>query len=194
MMKHNKSESDVSPQPPRLVSRPQQYVEVNDLRTLLKLGLGLHTRGEPLKRMDVAINGLARLASADAWLASAISIKRSQRELVLLLNGGRNAQTARAAAARLESDCSRMNTPIGKAIAHRRATPGRVMAFIEKKNLSTGESAIHSVLRPEHAGETRITWISIHRSAKAPPFEERERRIVELFHSQSAWLLLQMAK
>ena len=194
MTKHDKSDSDITPRTPQLASSPRKYVDVNDLRTLLKLGLGLHGTGDPRKRMDVAGQGLARLASADAWVAAVLTMKRSEREVTLLVSGGKNSQTARGAVVRLESDCFRPGTPIGKAITHRRATPGRVLAFIEKENPDSGESAIHSILRSDQTAETRATWIGVHRSAKSPPFEERERRIVELFHSQSAWLLLRMTE
>jgi hypothetical protein len=79
-------------------------------------------------------------------------------------------------------------TSIGKLIAARH-TRGRVLAVIDSK-----ASAIYSAMREEKQGRgrPRMTWISIHRNPTSPPFAERERRMVELFHSQSAWIILRM--
>jgi len=173
---------------PKLISRPRQYVDVNDLRSLLKLGLGLHTIGDPVRRLTRAMDGLARLANADAWVMQAFNGSVLPDPKAQLF-GGKDLLAAQAAAMRIDSECSDLKTSIGRLIAAKH-TPGRVLAVIDGRN-----SAIQSVLREERSGrgKPRLTWISIHRNVTTPPLIERERRMVELFHSQSAWLLLQIA-
>ena len=182
-------------QPTKLSSVPRQYVDVNDLRRMLKLALGLHSLGDPLKRLNKAMDGLARLAGADAWVAMVLNTKaKGASPVSKVFTGGKDAPAAQALATRIESDHRQAGTSVGKLFATPRQTPGRVLAGIERGKTGDGPSAIHSLLRPETAGsaQRRLTWISIHRNAGAAPFRERERRLVELFHSQSAWLLLQV--
>ena len=159
---------------------------------MLKLALVLHSIGDPLARLNKALNGVARLAGADAWVAATFDFKHTgSPRMSQFLTGGKDPQAAERAARRIESDCRRPDTSIRKLFTHPGQTPGRVMAMIEPD-----DRAIYSILRSETSDSDlrQLTWISIHRNASAPPFLERERRMVELFHSQSAWLLLPIAK
>jgi hypothetical protein len=180
---------------PKLSSRPRKYVDVNDLRSMLRLGLGLHTVGDPILRLNAATDGLTRLAGADAWMAMVVAMERGRAARVLrTLSGGKDFAPAKAAAERIGDEAGRTDTRVSKFLNSPGQTPGRVLAVIGEQ-ASDGLGAILSVLRPEETGprHVRLTWISIHR-VMGGPFEERERRMVELFHSQSAWLLLQTAE
>jgi hypothetical protein len=95
--------------------------------------------------------------------------------------GGEAPELARAAAEWIKSGVRQSGGRISK---RHKPVPGRVMAVIES------DRAINTFLVPEMTGPA--TWISVHRRAGAARFEERERRMVELFHSQSAWLLVQL--
>jgi hypothetical protein len=189
MKNPQKPQGTSEPRPAKLSARPRQYVDVNDLRQMLKLALGLHTVGEPLKKMNRALDGLARLAAADAWVAAVVAMKpRNHVAIVSLFQGGTDPVLAEASARRLESEMPSRETSIGQLLFTRSSTPGRVLAAIERQR------AICSILPPESSerGRSLLTWVSIHRAVGKSPFEERERRMVELFHSQSAWLVLQM--
>ena len=98
-----------------------------------------------------------------------------------VIAGGRVPDVARAAAERLKSEFGKAGGPIFKGA---KPVPGRVMAVI------ASELDIQTFSAPEES--KRATWISLHRRPGAATFEERERRMVELFHSQSAWLLVQL--
>jgi hypothetical protein len=176
---------------PALSSRPRKYVEVHDLRSMLKLGLGLHLPGDPAKRLTRALNGLGRLAGADSWVAASIAARPRQRTKVsAILAGGEDALAART---RLEADCLRPESPIRKLLESPEQIPGRVLAMTSTDDRGNNNAiAICSILCPDTSGAGRVTWVSIHRRAGQPPLGERERRLVELFHSQSAWLLLKM--
>jgi hypothetical protein len=182
MRNPKKSESASETRRPKLSSGPRQYVDVNDLRSMLKLGLGLHTLGDPLKRWNKAAGGMARLCDADAWVAMVVTPReRGITEVSGVTAGGKAADLARAAAERIELEIRKPGEQVFK---KQKLVPGRVGAAIEN------ERDIHTFLMPEESGPA--TWISVHRRTGAAPFEERERRIVELFHSQSAWVLLQL--
>jgi len=187
MRNSNLSESASEAGRPKLSSRPRQYVDVNDLRSLLKLGLGLHTLGDRRRRLKRAIDGLARLAGADAWVAMVVDLPSGRQSAGwILMSGGGDPDTARLAAKRIESAVGQPKSSIARLITTPNQTAGRVLAVIADGR------AIHSFLRPEGPARTPGTWISMHRKDASPPFEERERRMVELFHSQSAWILLQI--
>jgi hypothetical protein len=190
MTKPHKPQSVANAAASQTIAKPARYVDVNDLRTLLKLALGLHAAGDPKTRLTKAADGLARIANADAWVVRVLV----EREAPAVdgpqsrLYGGTDAQAAVNVAKQIDAEMGLPGTSIGKLIAAR-PTRGRVLAVIDSK-----ASAIYSVLREEKQdGERpRMTWISVHRNATAPPFVERERRMVELFHSQSAWIILRM--
>jgi hypothetical protein len=192
-MKHDKTKVDGSPSPrPKLSSQPKPYVDVNDLRLMLKLGLGLHSMADPRVRLEKACDGLVRMIDSDAWVATTLTrAAGSPPTISVIFAGGRNAELASAGARAIELEGSRSDTAIGRLIASPTHTPGRVLAVISQTN-----RAIHTVLHPEKTGRgpSRLTWISAYRLGDAIPYVERERRMVELFHSQTAWLLLQMAQ
>jgi len=196
MKKPQKSQNTSVARRPKLSSRPRQYLDVNDLRLMLKLGLGLHTIGDPIKRLNKAIDGLARLTEADAWVATVLNPRvRNLSPALNVLSGGKDALAAQKLAETITRDCIGPDTPVGKLLAVPKQTRGRVIATIEHGRVGNYQSDVHSLLQPESVDKAmeRVTWISIHRIG-AVPFDERERRLIELFHSQSAWLLLQIAE
>jgi hypothetical protein len=195
MKKTQKFENASGAKRPKLSSRPRKYVDVNDLRSMLRLGLGLHGASDPIKRLSKALEGLARLAGADSWVAMAVEMERRGEARVLrVFAGGKNPAGAKAFSERIGDEIREADSALGRLLVAPGQTPGRVLAVIGER-ASDGPGAVYSVLRSEESGPrlVRVTWVSIHRSAGAP-FEERERRMVELFHSQSAWLLLRIAE
>jgi hypothetical protein len=195
MTNPNLSESASEARRPKLSSGPRQYVDVNDLQTLLKLGLGLHTLGDATQRWHKAADGMARLTNADACVAMMLHARaRDDWAISPTLVSGKDSALAYAAVTRVESDCRKRGTPIARLLTTPKRPPGRVLAVIEPPTTPSRQNAVHSLLWPETTGRdsSPITWISILRHADAAPFAERERRVLELFHSQSAWLLLQL--
>jgi hypothetical protein len=107
-----------------------------------------------------------------------------------ILLGGTDVRLAEMAAATLRSEFAQRDSTISQFVRSPRRVPGRILAEIE-----LGDRGIFSILPPEGSRreQTLLTWISIHRSTEAAAFGERERRLLELFHSQSAFALVRCA-
>jgi len=181
--------TEKKPRRPKLSNRPTQYVGVDDLRSILKLGLGLHASGQTPECLHQALEGLSRLAGASAWAAAVLPLKAPGGvSSPVVLAGGADSHAAQMLTTQIATDYRVRRTPMGRLITSRH-TGGRVLAVL------VGSRTIYSILCPELAqGEKpERTLIVIVRRDDAAKFAERERRLVELFHSQSAWLLLELA-
>jgi hypothetical protein len=115
---------------------------------------------------------------------------RATPKFSALLRGGTDTHAAELAAARLQSELTQRGSAISSFVRSPRRIPGRILAEIDD-----GHRAVFAILPPERGKreQNRLTWISIHRSPERAPFIERERRLLELFHSQSAFALLRCA-
>jgi hypothetical protein len=158
--------------------QPTNCLSTDDMRQMLRLALRLHCPGEPRKTLEKAMQGLALLTDATAWTAA-----------VLPPRAAGNTRTVLAEKCDAQANVCDANDRAFAIIAGRH-TRGRVCARMN------GSHAILSRLRPDAespAGSVQ-TSISIFRSENAVAFVERERRLVELFHSQTAWLLSSLVR
>jgi hypothetical protein len=157
--------------------RPMKFLGTDDMRQMLRLALRLYRLGDPRTTLDKAMQRLAWLTDATAWTAAVIPPKsRGIARNVIAVRGDSKLKVRD------------VNDRAFTILAGRHMR-SRVFARI------SGPHAILSRLRPDAespAGSVQ-TSISIFRNENAIAFVERERRLVELFHSQTAWLLSSLA-
>jgi hypothetical protein len=157
---------------------------------MLKLGLGLHLKGDPARRLKRALDNLARMTSAHSWRASVLELDGRRKPRVLMSLHGSSRLKGPNGRATGESAWS-PDSQLDQLLAAPAPTSGRVRAIIFAEQPARRGREISSILQADGEGQQRrrLTWISLNRAPDTDGFCERERRLVELFHSQTAWAM-----
>jgi hypothetical protein len=181
-MKNTSSQSERLQTKPlhRPGGRNHPYVATDDLSALLRLALRLHQPGQRQAKLRRACSAMAKLVRADGWLAAVLEQRSGGRwRAIELLRGG----------VEWAGGDGEAHPPPAAPSA---LLPGRVLAALDGGDAAQPPRCVQSLQIADRVEKPALlTWVRVHRSASSPPFDERERRLMQLFHSQTAWVMLE---